>query len=170
MFGSLERSLATYRVELFSADYFMRAQFQPLGELLVFLNDRQREFVRLDEVELVSLTAERQLRAIQREAVSVNKRSVQVVSVPDAAEAERVQVIAAHRPVVFYFGPLIVRGQLHVNVEALPDDLLDDSRDFYPVSAANIYYMRAAAPQYTREVPLLFVNRQSVQTYHIQPE
>lgn len=170
MFGSLERSLATYGVEVFAADYLLRAQFKPLGELLVFLNDRQREFVRLDEVELLSLSAERQLRAIQREAVSVNKHSLLLISVPDGTQAERVQVIAGHRPVVFYLGPLIVRGQLHVNVDAVPDDLLDDTRDFYPVSDANIYYVRATAPKYTREVPLVLVNRRLVQAYHIQPE
>lgn len=166
MFGSLERSLDTYRVECFTADFHLRAQLTPLGELLVFLNDRRREFLHLDAVELQSLAADRQLRGIQREVLNVSKTNLMAVSVLDEAEAQRVQVIAARRPVVLYLGPLIVRGQLHVNVDASGDDLMDDSRDFYPISQANIFTVRATPPQYTREVPLFLVNRSLVQAYH----
>lgn len=170
MFGSLERNLATFHVEGFSADYLLRGKLTPLGEFLVYMNDRQREFVRLDDVELQALTADRPVRAIQREAVTVNKGGLLVVSVLEAAEAERVHVIAARRPVVFYLGALIVRGQLHINVDAPADDLLDDSRDFYPVSDANVYNLRATAAKHAREVPLLFINRPLVHAYHVEAE
>jgi hypothetical protein len=166
MFGSLERSLETYRVECFANDFLLRAQLTPLGELLVYLNDRRREFMHLDAVELQALTADRQLRPIQRDVLNVNKRTLLALSMLDDGEAQRVQVIAARRPVVFYLGPLIVRGQLHVNVDASADDLMDDSRDYYPISQANIFYVRATPPKYTREVPLFLVNRSLVQAYH----
>lgn len=170
MFGSLERSLATYRVEAFSANYLLRAQFKPLGELPIYLNDRRRDFVRFDEVEITALAGDRQMRAIHREMLSFNKRSLLVLAVVEPSQAEGVQILAAERPVVIYLGSLIVRGQLHVNIDASAEDLLDDARDFYPISEANVYHLHGATPAYAREVPLLFVNRRLVQGYHLHTE
>lgn len=170
MFGGLERSLATYQVETLSADYWVRGHFQPLGELAVFLNDRRRDFIRLDEVELVPMDADRQLRGIHRKTVNLHKHGLVVFSLAVAEEAQKVQILAAKRPVVFYLGSLIVRGDLHVNVDALDEDLLDETRDFHPVTGATIFSIKHAAAPFAREVPLLFVNRAGVQGYHLHEE
>lgn len=170
MFGGIERSLATFQVEALSAEYFLRGQFKPLGDLGVFLNDRRRDFIRLDDVELIPLVAGRQQRGVRREAVNVHKQTLLALSLTVADEAQGVQVLASKRPVVFYLGSLIVRGELHVNVDALDEDLLEDARDFHPVSKASIYCLQGGAAPFAREAPLLFVQRASVQAYHLYEE
>ncbi len=170
MFGGIERSLATFQVEALTADFLLRGLFRPLGDLGVFLNDRRRDFIRLDEVDLVPLAPDRQLRGVHREAVNVHKQTLLAISLTAADQAQGVQVLASKRPVVFYLGPLIVRGELHVNVDAFDEDLLDDARDFHPVSGANIFSIRNAAASFTRDVPVLFVQRTSVQAYHLHKE
>jgi hypothetical protein len=170
MFGRLERSLATYQVEALSADYCLRGHFQPLGELAVFLNDRGRDFIRLDDVELAPLTADRPLRAIQRKTVNLQKQTLLALCLTAAEEARNVQILSSKRPVVFYLGSLIVRGELHVNVDALNEDLLDEARDFHPVSSASIFPVRNVTATFAREVPLLFLGRASVQGYHLHEE
>jgi hypothetical protein len=167
MFGGIERSLATFQVEVLSADFMLRGRFKPLGEMAVYLNDRRRDFIRLDEVELIPLVTDRALRGAHRETMNVNKHALLAISLTVAEEAQSVQVLASKRPVVFYLGPLIVRGELHANVDALYEDLLDDARDFHPVSGATIFSVRNATVPFAREVPLLFVQRARVQGYHL---
>jgi hypothetical protein len=170
MFGSLERNLETFRVEAFSLDYLVRAQLKPLGDLPNYLNDRRREFIRLDEAEVVPLVGDRHLRPIHREAVVLSKPNLQVLTIVETGDAVKTQILVTKRPVVIYLGQIIVRGQLHVNAEASELDLLDEARDFYPVTEANIYHLNSATPAYAREVPLLFVNRPLVQGYHLHTE
>lgn len=170
MFGGMERSLETYRIEAFSPNYLLRGQLSPLGELANFLNDRRREFIRLDEAEIVPLVGDRHLRPIHRATLIFNKRTLLVLTIVETADAIKTQVLVTKRPAVVYLGQLIVRGQLHVNVDASADDLLDDARDFYAVSEANVYHLHAATPAYAREAPLLFVNRARVQGYHLDEE
>lgn len=167
MFGGLERSRETYRIEAFSPHYLFRGQLSSLGELPHYLNDRRREFIPLDEAEIVPLVGDRQLRPIHRETITFNKRNLLVVSIVETADAIKTQVLVTKRPVVLYLGQLVVRGHLHVNVDASAGDLLDDARDFYAVSGASVYHLQAATPAHAREAPLLFVNRSSVQGYHL---
>jgi hypothetical protein len=170
MFGSLERNLETFRIEAFSPDYLVRAQLKPLGDLPNYLNDRRREFIPLDEVEIVPLVGDRHLRPIHRETFVVSKANLQVLTIVETGDAVKTQILVTKRPVVIYLGQMIVRGQLHVSAEASAMDLLDEARDFYAVTEANIFHLHSATPAYAREVPLLFVNRPLVQGYHLHTE
>jgi hypothetical protein len=170
MFGSLERSLESYRVEAFTLDYLLRGQLRPLGELPNYINDRRREFIRVEEAEIVPITGDRHLRPIHRETFIASKHNLLVLSLVEPGDAVKTQILISKRPVVLYLAQLIVRGQLHVTAEASEDDLIDDARDFYAVSEANVYHLHGATPAYAREVPLLFVNRPLVQGYHLHTE
>ena len=170
MFGNLERTVERFRVEALSDSYLIQATLRPLGNVPTYLNDRRRDYVRFDEVELQPFTAGRQMRGVKREMMSVNKPSLLLVSLPVAEEAEKIQILDSKRPVVFYLGPFIVRGQLHINPDASNEDLLDDARDFYPVTDASIFALESVAATPNRQVPLLFINRLHVQAYHIHQE
>ena len=167
MFGNLERTRDTFRIEALTASYLLRAELKPLGEILVYLNDRRRDYVRFEEVELQPIAHARQMRGVKREMMSVNKPSLLLVSLPVAEEVAKVQLIESSRPVVFYLGAFIVRGKLHINLDASDEDMLDDARDFYAVSDASIFPLEKLAATPSRQVPLLFVNRPHVEAYHI---
>jgi hypothetical protein len=71
------------------------------------------------------------------------------------------------RPIIIYTGSFAIQGKLHVPPDAPDEDLLDDMHDFFPVTAASIFPLRPVAALPTKEVPLLFVNRKAIQTYHV---
>lgn len=161
-----ELTLTVYQVEAFSADFIYRASFKPRGAFLIYMNDRTRSFVPFDEVELFPLAVDRQVKGIKQALMVVNKNSFQYLSIASPEQAQSVQLLQAKRPAVFYTSHLAIQGQLHVNSDARDDDLLDDTRDYFALTDATVYPLRAMAVAPTRQVPLLLLNRLHIQSYH----
>jgi hypothetical protein len=164
-----ELTLTTYQVETFSADFLVRANFKPRGAFLIYMNDRTRSFVPFDDVELFPVAPDRQVKGIKQGLMVVNKTVLQMMSIVNPEQAQSVQVLQAKRPAVFYTSHLAIQGHIHVNADARDDDLLDDTRDFFALTDATVYPLRAIAVAPTRQVPLLLLNRPHIQSYHARP-
>jgi hypothetical protein len=77
--------------------------------------------------------------------------------------------LQSKRPVVFYTSHFAIQGQLHANPDARDDDLLDDARDYAALSEVTLFPLRQlGATGLSRKAPLLLINQQHIQTYHVQ--
>lgn len=163
-----EISLTSYQVEAFSADFLLRGEFKPRGPFLIYINDRARSFAPFDDIELFPVATDRQVKGIKQAVMVVNKTNLQIISLLKAEQLQSVQLLQTKRPVVFYTSHLAVQGQLHVNSDARDDDLLDDTREYFAVTEATVYPLRAMAVSPTRQVSLLMINRLHIQSYHVR--
>jgi hypothetical protein len=164
----LELQLPTYRVEMMLPDFWVRAGFKPLGPMLSYLNDRTRSSVRFEEIELMPLAPDKQVGCIKQPKVTVDKKSLVLVSVPDQADSGSVQLLQSKRPVIFYTSHFAIQGQLHINPDARDDDLLDDGRDYAALTEVTLYPLRQlGTTAVTRKTPLALINQLYVQTYHV---
>lgn len=166
MFGELK--LDTFQTEAVLPDYLFRADLRPRGSMLTYMNDRGRPFIPFENAELFSLAADRQVGGLRQSGImTVNKSAILLLSLLKEEQAEKVQLLAAKRPVVFYVGFFAVQGQLHVNQDAHDEDVLEETKDFFALSQVSIYPLRPVATAPTRQVPLLLINRVRVQAYHV---
>jgi len=165
MFKQIE--LSTFRVEVVSQDYLLRADFQPRGDLQGYLNDRNWEFIPFKNGEMSLLAADRRVGNMQQEHCTLNKGSVVSLSLLDEERMTELHLQSTTRPIVIYTGPFAIQGKLHVPPDAPDEDLFDELHDFFPVSKASVFPLRRVAAQPTKEVPLLFVNRKAIQSYHV---
>ncbi|MCI0399253.1 MAG: hypothetical protein L0332_31355 [Chloroflexi bacterium] len=165
MFGELQ--LTTYQVEALLPDYLFRGDLQPRGSFLTYLNDRTRPYLVFGAGEMFPLAADRQVGGMKQNTLVVSKQLLALLSVLDEAQARDAQLLASKRPVIFHVGAFAVQGQLHVNADARDDDLLDETRDFFAVSEASVFPLKALGASLTRRVPLVFLNRLQVQAYHV---
>lgn len=156
------------QVEAVLSDFLLRGSLTPLGELLNFLNDRRRGAFTFAACELLPLSPERQLKGIKQDTLTVNRSQLVTLALLDEAQAAAERLLKASRPVVFYTAQFAIQGELHVNVDARDSDLMDDSRDFYPLSQATLFSLRPIAQPLTRQVPLLMLQRAQVQAYHLR--
>jgi hypothetical protein len=164
----IELQLTAYRIEFILPDYWARANFKPLGSMLSYLNDRTRSNVRFEEIELMPLSSDRQVGCIKQAKVTVEKKNLVLISVLEREEAQSIQVLQSKRPVIFYTGHFAIQGQLHANADARDDDLLDDARDYSALSEVTLFPLRQlGATGVSRKVPLLLINQQHIQTYHV---
>jgi hypothetical protein len=165
MFGELQ--LKTYQAEVVLEDYLIKANVQPRGSMLVYLNDKQRPFLPFDDAEIYPLAVERQITCIKQPNIVLNKRYLKILVVPNEADAENEQLLASKRPVAVYTGFFVIQGQLHVNADARDQDLLDETKDYFAMSDASIYPIRKVLTPPTRRVPLLYLSRELIQVYHV---
>ena len=162
-----EIKLKTYQVEAILSDYAIRGKFQPRGGFHAFLNDRNWEYIPFQDAELWPLSDDAKVGGMQKASLSINKRSLLIVSLLDDDQVSEIQVPVFHRPIIIHLGIFAVRGQLHVPSDAPDEDLMDELHDYFPVSGASIYPIRPVAFVPQKEVPLLFVSRTLIQAYQV---
>lgn len=167
MFDKLKLEITTFRIEALLPDYIVRGGLRPLGNFLAFLNDPARSIFPLQEVEMINFRADRQMRGVKKEAMTISKPIMSYMALLDEGQVEKVQFLQASRPVIIYTADFAIQGNIHVNVDAKDTDLLDDNWDFFAVTQAKVFPVRTVSVAPTREVPLLLVNRPMVQAYHV---
>ncbi|MCA9969163.1 MAG: hypothetical protein KC425_03055 [Anaerolineales bacterium] len=164
MFGEL--ALPVFKVEMLLPGYVARADFQPKGDLLIFLNDQRYSVVRCDNVELFPVMSDGQVRGMKQPMMALGKRHLSGIAVLEAERAAGLQLLAAKRPFVLYTDAYAIQGNLHVNADARDDDVFDGTRTFYAMSDAAIYPLRTLRKAPTRKVPVLAINQHLVIAYH----
>ena len=162
----LNSKLDLYKIEMLVDNYIVRGNVKPLGDLIIFLNDKNRGSVPFYDTEFLPLALDRQVKGIQQPQMTMIKDHIIFISVLEESSAEKVQLLKAKRPVVFYVDRFAIHGNLHVNSDSSDEDLLDDSRDFYAISEAKLFPIRPVAQSIKQEVPLLIINRLDVTAYH----
>lgn len=165
MFQNIE--LPTFRVEAVTQDYLLRAELQPRGDLLGYLNDRSWQYIPFRNGELQSLAADRRVGVMPQDVTTVNKQRLSILSVLEIEQVANIHLQVTTRSSVCYFDHFAVQGKLHVPPDAPNEDLLDELHDFFPMSEAVLFPIRPVAIKPAKEVPLLFINRSMIQTYHI---
>ncbi len=163
---ALDIKLATFHTQLFLDSFALKAIIKPLGDLLIYMNDNNRSTLPLTEVELFPLHADRQFKQVQQAQMTITKHFVAAIGLLNEPETEKMQLLRAKRPVIFYTNRLVVRGDLHVNEDAPDEDLLDDSRDFFPISNAKVFPIRPLPANLTMAFPIVLINHSAVRAYH----
>lgn len=163
-----EIKLETFRIEAVTHDFMLRADFQPRGPFLAFLNDRNWEFLPFLNGELAPLAADSPVGSMRQDQLSVNKHTLGFLCLLDQDLAAKVQIPLAARQTIFYVGQFAIRGKLHVTSDAPDEDMLDDLHDFYPITDCSIFPIRPVSAKVSKHVPMLFINRILIQSYAVQ--
>jgi hypothetical protein len=164
----LELQLPTYRVEMMLPDFWVRANFKPLGPMLSYVNDRTRSSMRFEETELMPLAPDKQVGCIKQPKITVDKKNLVLIALLDGVDSGSVQLLQSKRPVIFYTSHFAIQGRLHINADARDDDLLDDGRDYAALTDVTLFPLRQlGTTALTRKPSLVLINQQYVQTYHV---
>lgn len=164
MFGKLE--LPTFKAEVLTAGYLIRADFQPKGDTLIYLNDQRYSVIRYDNVEFFPIMPEAQVRGVKQDSMAVSKANIVGISVLDEDKLEKIQMMASKRPFIFYTAWYAVQGDLHVNPDSPADDVFDETRTFFAVTDAIIFPLRKVRMAPARKAPFFAINQNAVIAYH----
>lgn len=163
----MELVLPTYSFEAVTADFIFRGTFQPRGEVLTYTNDPRYVYYSFEDVEMFPVNKGYQINCIKQPIMNVGREKIIFLSLKEPEEADRVQMLAAKRPVVVYTDSFAVRGFMHVNPDFNDNDLIEDTKDFLPLSKATIFPLKPIAGPLTKQVPVLVINRHQTTAYHV---
>lgn len=169
MFGEIK--LPTFKIELLLPGHIARAEYEPKGDLVIFLNDPRYSVLSCTDVVYVPIMPDAQVRGTKQPVMALNKSFVNVISVLEEDKVEKVNLLVTKRPIHLYTMWYFIQGQLHVNADARDDDLFDETKQFFGMSNVTIAPIRSVRKAPTRQVPLIAINRQAIVAYHpAQPE
>ncbi|HSH03144.1 MAG TPA: hypothetical protein VLL52_11545 [Anaerolineae bacterium] len=166
MFGELD--LDVFHVEVVLPRYVFRATCKPLGGFLTYFNDRRRNYLPFENVTIHPLSPMRQLEVIKQAKITVRRTEMVSISVLSEEEMGKIRILDSSREVVFYANQFAFQGALHVNSDTSNDDLLDETRDFYPMKGVKIAPLEKMASSPIRQVPLMLLGRAFVTLYTVK--
>jgi hypothetical protein len=159
--------LPTYSFEAFTEDFMFRGTFQPRGELMTFANDPRYIFHTFNEVEMFPITGSYQVNCIRQPVMNVAREKITFLALQKKEDAQRVQILAAKRPAIFYTNNFALRGFIHANSDFADNDLIDDSRDFVGLTDVTIYPLVQINCPANLQVPIVVINRHQATAYHV---
>jgi hypothetical protein len=165
MFAEIQFTSVT--VETVLADYIVRGSMRSRGDILNFLNDRNYPSFSLHDCEVHPLAANRKVEIIRQSVVTIQKSKVVLVSVLDKSISEMAQLTVSKRKVTFYCGQFAIHGQIHVPADAPDEDIIEETRDFFGITEGSVYPVMPVGIEPYTGVPLILVNRLTVEVYSV---
>ncbi len=160
--------LENWQIEIGIPNFLVRATLQPRGDLMIYLNNLTYTYFTFNNVEMLPLDNHYQIKGVKQPMVNINRQAISFLSVLEPQRAAQVQLLQSKRPIVFYTDWFAVRGDLHVNTETPDENLLDDKFEFFMITDATIFPLRAANHRPVQKVPAIAFNRRGILAYHAQ--
>lgn len=159
-----------WNVELSIPSFLIKARFQPRGDMLIFLNNLTYLSFYFEDVEMLPLGTKYQFKGVKQPGMTINREAISFMSILDAKDLDKMQLLSAKRTIVCYTQWFAVRGDFHVNVEAPDENLFDEKYEFFPLTDATVYPLRKIMNKPVTKLPALLINRTAILGYHAHHE
>ncbi len=148
-------------------DYRLRGGFQPVGPMLPYLNDRQRQYFQFKDSMLAAFDQDNPLGERPLPTLMVNNENIVYISVLDQEGIDAAQLLTARHRMIFYTLRFVIKGYVHMRMDEHPLESLNGSdKDFVGITEATLFPLQPVRHSPNMSSPLMFVNRRNVLFYH----
>jgi hypothetical protein len=94
--------LENWKVEVAIPNLLIKATLQPRGDLMIFLNNLTYTSFTFNDVELVPLGTDYQVKGVKQPMMNVTRNAISFMSVLEPEKATQIQLLQSKRLMVFY--------------------------------------------------------------------
>ena len=164
----MELQLKKFNVEVITSHYLVQAEFEPRGDVTIFLNDDRNFFYHFEAANVRPLLPHYQVPGLKQPHFVLHRKKIVYLALTSAEDAADMQLLVTKRPVILYTDHLAIQGNFHVNADARDHDLIDGSKEYVAVTDAKVFPLRKLANAPARDVPFLALNTHLITAYHVQ--
>jgi hypothetical protein len=157
----------TYPVEVLTASYQISGEFQPRGNMIIFLNDANVSSLTITNATLMPLMPGARTGAIPSPELYVLKSEVQVLIIGDFPP-EEAQLMPKKLPLVCFTDTYAIRATFHVGAETQPADVFSVQSLFLPITDLDIFTLRPLTQEIGGQADLAFIYRPAVRVFQTQ--
>lgn len=162
----MEIKVNEYPVEMLSADLQVAGTFTTRGQPPLYINDQQVQTLTVENATVTPLMSGARIGPMNVPAAYVPKTWVDILLIGDFSVGD-VSLLPKTFRLVCFTASYAVRGTFYGGVEMLAADIFGSrTGPFLPVTDAEVFAIRPLAVEVGGTADLIYLNRQSVQTYH----
>jgi hypothetical protein len=140
-------------------------QIEPIGPWIDFLNSKDKHVLPVHAARVLPFGGA--ATTPERPQVYVRRADVLLVHLPDRASHATVHMLKNVQSAIAHAGPLVIRGEVHLGVDASLATFLDDlPGNFFPITNAELFSTLALPVPLPRKAELIFLNRAQLQLYY----
>jgi hypothetical protein len=140
-------------------------QIEPIGPWVDFLNSKDKHV--LPVLSACVLPFGGAATTPERPQIYVSRNDVLLLYLPDRASHSTVHMLKTVLSAILHAGPLIIRGEIHLGVDATLSTYLDDLvGNFFPLTNAELFSTQPLPVPLPRKADLIFLNRTRLQLYY----
>jgi hypothetical protein len=141
-------------------------QIEPIGPWIDFLNSKDKHVLPMYTARVLPFGGA--ATTPERPQVYVGRQEVLLLHLPDRASHSTVYMLKNVQSAIVHAGPLVIRGEIHLGVDASLATFLDDlPGSFFPVTNAEIFSTQTLPVPLPRKADLIFLNRAQMQLYYL---
>ena len=140
-------------------------QIEPIGPWIDFLNSKDKHVLPMYAARVLPFGGA--ANTPEHAQVFVSRSEVLLLNLPDRASHSTVYMLKNVRSAILHAGPLVIRGEIHLGVDASLATFLDDlPGNFFPITNAELFSTQALPVPLPRKAELIFLNRARLQLYY----
>ena len=140
-------------------------QIEPIGPWIDFLNSKDKHVLPMYAARVLPIGGA--ATTPERPQVLVSRAEVLLLHLPDRASHSTVYMLKSTLPAIVHVGPLVIRGEFHVGVDATLATYIDDlPGNFFPFTNAEVFSTQPLPVPLPRKADLIFLNRTQLQLYY----
>jgi hypothetical protein len=156
-----------YSIQLVTTQFHLQGKMEPIGPIMDFLNDVNRQFIAFLDV-TVSLLTPGPLGQVTRSQIVIPKTDIVAMFIDDAGARASVQLLRRVERGFFYLPSLVCRAEMHLGADSRWQDALSlMPGDFFGITAVMAFPLAPLPGPFPQQTDLLILNRLHVKMLHL---
>jgi hypothetical protein len=162
-----QAQLPRYSVQILTIQFHLQGKMEPIGPILDFLNDVNRQFFSFLDA-TASLLTPGPMGQITRSQIVFPKADIVAIFIDDAGARSSIQMLRRIERCFIYLPSLVCRAEMHLGADSRWQDALSlMPGDFFGVTAAMAFPLAPLPGPFPQQTDLLILNRLHVKMLHL---
>jgi hypothetical protein len=162
-----QAQLPRYPVQLLTTQFHLQGKMEPIGPILDFLNDVNRQFFSFLDA-TASLLTPGPMGQITRSQIVFPKSDIVAIFIDDAKARSSIQLLKRVERAFIYLPSLVCRAEMHMGADSRWQDALSlMPGDFFGVTGAMAFPLSPLPGPFPQQTDMLILNRQYVKMLHL---
>ena len=159
-----------YKVEVFTPQFFLAGVLEPIGSLMPYLNNADRNNLLLKEVSATPIDTSYSLPTFAAEELWIPRKELIAVRFLDAISSDTMPLLANKEKIRVFLPHLVVQGTFSRGADTKVHEIFDVlSGDWVAAADAQIYPMHPMKCQFGRDAQRILLIKRHIQFYqHIK--
>jgi hypothetical protein len=156
-----------WSAEVFTDEFIIKGQLEPLGQLVDFLNDPRQDCLPVTEAVFNPMEPDNPLNPLAIPEIILSKQKILFISLLTRADREAIPMLPNKQPIIAYTRRFVLRAVFRLGGDMRIRDVFDAfTATFLPVQDASLFPLFTPKIPLAKTHPLLLVNKRHILTYY----